>query len=233
MPDLALVIFDCDGVLVDSEPVANRVFCSMLNELGLNVTLEYMYEHFVGLSMPQCMERVAGMLGAPPPADFVARLQMSTEAALRGVEPIAGVPEVLDAIRIPFCVASSGGHAKIRLTLGESGLLERFTGRIYSVADVAKPKPAPDIFLHAARAMRADPAGCAVIEDTPTGVRAGVAAGMHVFGFCAHTPAQRLTQAGAHAVFDDMRVLPQLLLEVTRQGSCGGSNANGARLNGT
>ena len=108
MPDLALVIFDCDGVLVDSEPVANRVFCSMLNELGLNVTLEYMYEHFVGLSMPQCMERVAGMLGAPPPADFVARLQMRTEAALRGVEPIAGVPEVLDAIRIPFCVASSG-----------------------------------------------------------------------------------------------------------------------------
>ena len=212
MRDLALVIFDCDGVLVDSEPIANRVFCSMLNELGLTVTLEDMYMHFVGLSMPQCMERVTSMLGTAPPAGFVEDLEVRTEAALKGhVMPVAGVPAMLDELDVPFCVASSGSHGKIRLTLGASGLLDRFSGRIYSVADVANPKPAPDIFLHAARQMGADPACCVVVEDTPTGVRAGVAAGMRVFGFSSHTPAQRLRQAGAHVVFEQMRLLPQLL----------------------
>jgi HAD superfamily hydrolase (TIGR01509 family) len=217
MRDLALVIFDCDGVLVDSEPISNRVFCAMLNELGLEVTLEDMFSHFVGLSMPQCMQRVTGMLGHAPPAGFLADLEARTEAALQAqVEPIAGVPEMLGELRVPFCVASSGSHAKIRLTLGASGLLDRFDGRIYSVADVANPKPAPDIFLHAARRMGADPSACVVVEDTPTGVRAGVAAGMRVFGFCAHTPAERLRQAGAHAVFEEMRVLPRLLLDLAR-----------------
>ena len=222
MRDLALVIFDCDGVLVDSEPISNRVFCSMLNELGLTVTLEDMFTHFVGRSMPQCIERVTSMLGTAPPAGFVEDLEVRTEAALRGqVKPIAGVPEILDELRVPFCVASSGSHRKIRLTLGASGLLDRFTGRIYSVADVANPKPAPDIFLHAACQMGADPARCVVVEDTPTGVRAGVAAGMRVFGFSAHTPAQRLTQAGAHAVFEEMRLLPQMLLNVAQQAGAG------------
>jgi len=213
MRDLALVIFDCDGVLVDSEPISNRVFCSMLNELGLSVTLEYMHAHFVGLSMPQCMERVTSMLGAPPPANFVANLESRTESALReGVVPIPGVPEMLDRLTVPFCVASSGSHSKIRATLGASGLLDRFANKIYSVADVNHPKPAPDIFLHAAREIGADPACCVVVEDTPTGVRAGAAARMRVLGFCANTPAHRLTHAGAHSVFDDMRLLPQLLL---------------------
>ena len=212
MREFGLVIFDCDGVLVDSERISNSVFCTMLNELGLNVTLEYMFERFVGLSMPQCIEVVTEMLDAPPPFDFVRTLRARTEVALRAqVMPIAGVPEVLDGIRIPFCVASSGDHDKIRLTLGATGLLERFANRIYSVADVENPKPAPDIFLHAARQMAVSPADCVVIEDTPTGVRAGVAAGMHVLGFCANTPEHRLKEAGAHAVFAEMRLLPELL----------------------
>ena len=211
-PPLQLVIFDCDGVLVDSEPIANRVFCTMLNELGLPVTLEDMYEHFMGLSMPQCMQRVEHMLGSAPRDDFVTILQERTEIALRQeVKAVAGVPEVLDAMALPYCVASSGNHAKIRLTLRTTGLLDRFTDNIFSVADVAHPKPAPDIFLHAARAMGAEPSRCAVVEDTPTGVRAGVAAGMRVFGFCAHTPAQRLREAGAHELFDRMQALPLLL----------------------
>jgi HAD superfamily hydrolase (TIGR01509 family) len=211
-PPLQLVIFDCDGVLVDSEPIANRVFCTMLNELGLPVTLEDMYEHFMGLSMPQCMQRVEHMLGSAPRDDFVTILQERTEIALRQeVKAVAGVPEVLDAMALPYCVASSGSHAKIRLSLQATGLLDRFTDNIFSVADVAHPKPAPDIFLHAARAMGAEPSRCAVVEDTPTGVRAGVAAGMRVFGFCAHTPAQRLCEAGAHELFDRMQALPLLL----------------------
>lgn len=212
MRELGLVIFDCDGVLVDSERISNRVFCSMLNELGLSVTLEDMFEHFVGLSMPQCVERMTNMLGNPPPESFVETLRHRTELALREqVAPIPGVPEVLDRIRLPFCVASSGSHDKIRLTLGATGLLERFTNRIFSVADVGNPKPAPDVFLHAASQMGVEPANCVVIEDTPTGVRAGVAAGMYVLGFCAHTPARRLEAAGAHSVFGEMRLLPEIL----------------------
>jgi len=212
MREFGLVIFDCDGVLVDSERISNRVFCSMLNDLGLSVTLEDMFQHFVGLSMPQCVELVTEMLGSPPPLDFVETLRERTEVALRAqVAPMPGVAEVLDVIRVPFCVASSGNHEKIRLTLGATGLLEKFGNRIYSVADVERPKPAPDIFLYAARQMAVDPDNCVVIEDTPTGVRAGVAAGMHVLGFCANTPEHRLKEAGAHAVFSDMRVLPELL----------------------
>lgn len=207
-----LVIFDCDGVLVDSEPIANRVFCAMLNELGLAVTLEDMFERFVGLSMPQCMELVTDMLGSAAPEDFVRTLNSRTDAALKGnVTAVPGVAEVLAAIEVPYCVASSSSHDKIRLMLATTGLLERFEDKIYSVTDVAHPKPAPDVFLHAARSMAARPAHCVVVEDTPTGVRAGVAAGMHVLGYCAHTPARRLQEAGAHAVFPEMRLLASLL----------------------
>ena len=214
MREFRLVIFDCDGVLVDSERISNRVFCSMLNELGLAVTLEDMFQNFVGLSMPRCVERMTDMLGNPPPADFVKNLRQRTDAALREqVVPVPGVPEMLEDIGLPYCVASSGDHEKIRLTLGATGLLGKFTDRIYSVVDVENPKPAPDVFLHAARQMGVEPAECVVIEDTPTGVIAGVAAGMYVLGFCAHTPAARLKEAGAHAVFGEMRLLAELLEE--------------------
>ena len=217
LPDL--VIFDCDGVLVDSEPISNRVFCEMLNDLGVNVTLEYMFEHFVGLSMPQCVELITAMRGAPPPPGFLEALRERTEHALRAeVTPVPGISTVLEEIDVPFCVASSGAHAKIRLTLGATGLLDRFTDRIFSVADVAAPKPAPDLFLHAAQRMGADPSRCVVVEDTPTGVRAAVAAGMRVFGFCRHTPAARLQRAGAHGVFADMQLLPALLREALGSG---------------
>lgn len=213
-----LVIFDCDGVLVDSERITNTVFCAMLNELGLSVSLSDMFERFVGLSMPQCLELITALLGRAPPEDFVPTLRRRAEAALRaGVRPIEGVTEVLKELRIPCCVASSGEHDKIRLTLGATGLLQNFEHRIFSVADVALPKPAPDVFLHAARTLGADPAACAVIEDTPTGVRAGVAAGMRVFGFAANTPHHRLSEAGAHHVFCAMRELPQLLRSVPAQ----------------
>ncbi len=212
MIEFQLAIFDCDGVLVDSERITNRVFCAMLNDLGLQLTLDDMFERFVGLSMPQCVSLITDMLGRPPPGDFLPALHRRSAAALQAeVTPVAGVREVLEGLRIPVCVASSGEHAKIQLTLQATGLLPRFSGRIFSVEDVAQPKPAPDVYLHAARCMQVDPAACAVIEDTPTGVRAGVAAGMRVFGFCASTPAHRLRDAGAHAVFAEMRELPDLL----------------------
>lgn len=207
-----LVIFDCDGVLVDSELISNQVFCSMLNELGVQVTLDDMFAQFVGRSMPQCMDRVTQMLGSPPPDDFAERVQQRTEIALQSsVEPVRGVREVLDELTLPFCVASSGSHRKIRVTLGKTGLLACFEGRIFSAEDVTHPKPAPDLFLHAAKTLGHAPADCMVVEDTPTGVRAGVAAGMTVFGFSAHTPAERLIDAGAHRTFRAMSELPHLI----------------------
>lgn len=210
--DTRLVIFDCDGVLVDSEPIANRVFCVMLNDLGLAVTLDDMFRDFVGRSMAQCMERIERTLGKPPPPDFDHAVQARIESALQDeVEPVSGIGAVLDGLSLPYCVASSGSHRKIRVTLGRTGLLARFSGRIFSAEDVAHPKPAPDLFLHAARTLGHAPSGCLVVEDTATGVRAGAAAGMRVLGFSAHTPAQRLIEAGAHETFSAMDDLPRLI----------------------
>ena len=207
-----LVIFDCDGVLVDSERITNQIFCSMLNELGIPVTLDDMFEQFVGLSMPQCVSLITKLHVAPPPENFVAELRVRTTQVLKQyIRPIPGVTETLNILSIPYCVASSGDHDKIKLTLGSTGLLKHFDKKIFSVVDVERPKPAPDVFLFAAQKMLTDPSRCAVVEDTPTGIKAAIAAGMYVFGFSANTPAYRLKDAGAHETFTDMRQLPTLL----------------------
>src|SRR5699024_770188 len=148
----------------------------------------------------------------PPPDTFEAQLRQRIAAALATeVEAVQGIEEALNAINLPYCVASSGEHEKIRITLGRTGLLKRFEGKIYSAQDVRHAKPAPDVYLHAAAKMQAKPERCAVIEDTPIGVKAGVVAGMRVFGFAADTPAHRLKQAGAHETFTDMAELPLLI----------------------
>lgn len=212
MPPFALVIFDCDGVLVDSERITNQVFAQMLNELGLPVTLADMFERFVGRSMPQCIELIEGMLGHAPPDGFVEDYRDRTRAALQSsLTAIPGIVAALDAIDLPYCVASSGDHDKMRTTLGITGLLPRFEGKLFSVTEVARGKPAPDIFLHAAARHGVAPLDCIVIEDTPTGVAAGVAAGMTTCGYAALTPAALLRDAGAHVVFDNMRQLPALI----------------------
>jgi HAD superfamily hydrolase (TIGR01509 family) len=207
-----LVIFDCDGVLVDSELITNRVFAEMLNELGIAVSLEDMFERFVGRSMPQCLEIVTKLLGRPVPQHFAEEYQTRTATALKSeLKAVPDIESVLAAMRIPYCVASSGTHEKMHTTLGITGLLPQFRGKMYSVTEVAQSKPFPDVFLHAARQQGVMPADCAVIEDTPTGVRAGVAAGMTVFGYCGLTPKQRLIEAGAHHTFERMRDLPSLI----------------------
>jgi HAD superfamily hydrolase (TIGR01509 family) len=212
MSAFELVIFDCDGVLVDSERIANQVFCEMLNDLGLPLSLHDMFERFVGLSMPQCVEVITELCGKPPPSEFVDELRLRTASALKEqLKPIPGVEATLAALDVPCCVASSGDHEKIRLTLGATGLLSRFEGKIFSVVDVGKPKPEPDVFLFAARQLSVAPCVCAVVEDTPTGVRAAVAAGMQVFGFAANTPAHKLIEAGAHRIFSEMTHLLELL----------------------
>jgi HAD superfamily hydrolase (TIGR01509 family) len=212
MQRLELVIFDCDGVLVDSELIANTVFAAMLAELGLPVTVEYLLEHFVGHSMQHCWQQIAVMLGREVPPACRAEFQSRSLAALQAqVKAVPGVEALLDCLHVPFCVASSGGHEKMAVTLGATGLLPRFRDRMFSATQVAQGKPAPDIFLHAAASCGVEPAFCAVIEDSPAGVVAGVAAGMRVYGYSAFTPAERLRAAGAHATFTDMARLPELL----------------------
>jgi HAD superfamily hydrolase (TIGR01509 family) len=207
-----LVIFDCDGVLVDSELIANRVFVAMLGELGLAVTLEFMFENFVGRSMRHCWDEIAVMLGRPVPDEQRHELQRRTTAALAAeVRAVQGVEAVLDSMQVPYCVASSGTHEKMATTLGATGLLPRFRDRIFSATEVARGKPAPDIFLYAASKCGVDPSACAVIEDSPAGVEAGVAAGMIVYGYSAFTPEPRLRAAGANFTFNSMSQLPGLL----------------------
>jgi HAD superfamily hydrolase (TIGR01509 family) len=206
-----LVIFDCDGVLVDSEPVANRIFAEELNAAGLALSVEEVCREFIGRSMACCLAEVERRLGRPLPAGFVERLQSRTFDAFRaGLAPVAGVREALARIDLPFCVASSGEPQKMRLTLGLTGLLPLFEGRLFSAVEVERGKPHPDLFLHAARRLGATPARCAVVEDSRHGVAAGVAAGMTVFGYAGRGNAAELAAAGA-TPFDDMRRLPELL----------------------
>ena len=207
-----LVIFDCDGVLVDSEHISSRVLATMVRELGLEVSTQQALETFVGRSMAQCCEMIAARLGRALPAGFESEYQTRAHAALASeVTAVAGVESALDALQIPYCVASNGNLEKMTTTLRASGLLAHFEGRLFSIADVARGKPAPDLFLHAARAFGVAPSACAVIEDSQPGVVAGVAAAMTVFGYCAFTPAQRLIDAGAHCTFERMADLPRLL----------------------
>lgn len=207
-----LIIFDCDGVLVDSERITNTVFAEMLNELGLSVTLSDMFDRFVGRSMADCITLIEQMLGNKTPAEFQTAYRSRTKAALeRELVAVPGIFSALERITLPMCVASSGDHEKMRLTLGKTGLLPRFEGRLFSVTEVPRGKPAPDVFLHAAARLGAEPSRCVVVEDTPTGVAAGVAANMYVLGYSALTPAYRLLEAGAHEVFDDMNHLPERL----------------------
>ena len=210
-----LVIFDCDGVLVDSEPITNRVFAQMLGELGIPITLEDMYERFVGQSMAKCCELIAGMLGRPVPEGFVeeyrARSDEALDSDLKAVPGIEAALDELDSIGVPYCVASNGTQEKMRTTLGITGLLARFEGKLFSVTDVVRGKPAPDLFLHAAGSYGVTPSSCCVVEDTPTGVAAALAAGMIVYGYCALTPEHQLLEAGAHYTFIDMLRLPELM----------------------
>ena len=204
-----LVIFDCDGVLVDSEPISNRILAERLSAIGLPTTTEESIRDYMGRSWASCESLIEQRLGRPLPEDFADGYHEELYAALRSeVEPVAGVVAALDAIAAPVCVASSGSHEKIRTSLGTTGLLARFEGRIFSATDVEHGKPAPDLFLHAATAMGHEPADCVVVEDSPAGVAAGRAAGMTVLGYAALTPRAELEGA---RVFASMAELPALL----------------------
>jgi beta-phosphoglucomutase-like phosphatase (HAD superfamily) len=208
-----LVIFDCDGVLIDSEPIANRVFRDLLESSGLKLTLDQVMTTFVGSTKDGCIVLASNMLGRPLPTDFGKRWDKALFAALRAVKPVAGVPELLAGMKVPFCVASNGNPDRMALALDYAGLMPWVRGKLFTASEVGHPKPAPDLFLYAAKSMGVAPADCAVVEDTPTGVQGGVAAGMTVFGYAAatHIPAKALRAEGAKATFTSMSELPELL----------------------
>lgn len=209
---LELVIFDCDGVLVDSERLAVRIDVRVLAELGWALSEREVIERFVGRPHEFMIAEIEAHLGRRLAKDWEDAFQhLYREAFAAGLTPVDGVVEALDRITLPTCVASSGTHEKMRYTLGLTGLWERFAGRIFSSSEVARGKPAPDLFLHAAERMGADPARCAVVEDSRHGVEAARAAGMLALGFAGGlTPADQLRGPGT-LVFSDMRELPRLL----------------------
>lgn len=182
---IELVIFDCDGVLVDSEPVAARLMVRMLGELGLVTDEATVMRRFVGLDPPAARARIAAEDGIELPHDYEAgsarRLAEAFEAELAAFD---GVERFLTALDLPFCVASNSGHDRLAATFRIAGLAPLVAGRVFSAEDVARGKPAPDLFLHAAARMGIAPARAVVVEDSVTGVTAARAAGMRVIGFC-------------------------------------------------
>jgi HAD superfamily hydrolase (TIGR01509 family) len=209
---LQLVIFDCDGVLVDSERLAVRVEAAVLAELGWPLGQAEVIERFMGRSQAFMAQAILDRLGGRLPGDWQDRLDRRYRTAFDAeLTPVDGIVEALDRIATPTCVASSGSHEMLRHTLGLTGLYQRFEGRIFSASEVAEGKPAPDLFLHAAARLGAEPAACAVVEDSRYGVEAARAAGMRAFGYTGGlTPAGRLAGPGT-VLFDDMRRLPDLL----------------------
>ncbi|MFI9112094.1 HAD family hydrolase [Streptomyces venezuelae] len=207
-----LVIFDCDGVLVDSERIYCRVDREVFASLGAEFTEVEMVEYFVGSSHDMLTAIVEERRGRPLEPDWQAPFKQRYEDALDAeLTAVEGVTDLLDALAVPYCLASNGSHASIRKNLGRAGLLDRFEGRMFSARDVARGKPAPDLFLHAAATMGVPPERCAVVEDSPYGVQAARAAGMRAFGYSGGlTRADRLAGPGT-VVFTHMRELTGLL----------------------
>lgn len=221
MSKFELIIFDCDGVLVDSERIANEVFARVLKEeCGLSFTLNDMFDTFVGHSKKQCMQIVEEMIGQAPPPSLEHRYQHEINQELeKSVVAVTGIEQVLDEISQPICVASGGSIDKMQITLGKTNLLHRFNGNIFSATDVARPKPFPDIYLHAAQSMGCEnPDRCLVIEDSPLGVKGGISAGMTVIGFAELMNEQKLKDAGAHRIIKSMSSLVDEINEYGTQG---------------
>ncbi|MER8377145.1 HAD family hydrolase [Mesorhizobium sp. M1406] len=215
-PDL--VIFDCDGVLVDSEALSVSALLGVIKLAGGNVSEDAAYEHFLGKSMKSVREILGRDFGLDVTDSHLTEMRVELMRKFREeLKPIAGVKEMLPKLGLPFCVASSGTLDRIRYALDVTGLLELMEPHLFSAAMVAKGKPAPDLFLHAAASMRAQPRKCLVVEDSPAGITAARAAGMRVFAFTGGSHAgnptlkARLASSEPDFIFADMLQLPDLI----------------------
>ena len=210
-----LVIFDCDGVLVDSEPLAREIIGEMLAELGWSLTPDEIVEKFVGRSVRSNTATIEAHLGRPLPVGWLDELLTRVWAAHDAhLGPVDGIGEALagiDALGLTTCVATSGSHDKTEHSLRHVGLYEYFAGRVFSASEVPHGKPAPDLFLHAAATIGVAPAACVVIEDSQYGAQAARAAGMRCIGYSGGlTPAEWLAGRDT-VVVDDLRKIPELL----------------------
>lgn len=214
------VLFDCDGVLVDSETITNDVLRDMLQERGWKLTREECMRIFVGKAVKDEVATIEAHTGRPLTEDWMVRFRERRNMGLmEGVKPIRGAVEAVAKIHALYqgriACASGADRFKVELQLEKCGLMPYFKGRIFSGHEMPRSKPAPDVYLAAAAALGIDPKRCAVVEDTVTGVTAGVAAGATVFGYspseAGHDAPGALTQAGAARIFVDMSGLPALL----------------------
>ncbi|MBB3611000.1 HAD family hydrolase [Rhizobium sp. BK602] len=213
-----LVIFDCDGVLVDSEPLSVAVLIDAMRDVGVEMSEEDVYSRFLGKSLATLVDTLETEFDVFIDQAFLDRIRNDLyDRFRRELKPIDGIAETLDALAVPRCVASSSQLERIRLSLGVTGLLERLEPNIFSASMVKRGKPAPDLFLFAAEKMGAEPRDCIVVEDSPAGIMAARAAGMTVFAFTggshAHSPSYRaeLERLSPEVVFDAMPDLIHLV----------------------
>ncbi|HEV8258706.1 MAG TPA: HAD family hydrolase [Casimicrobiaceae bacterium] len=212
-----LVIFDCDGVLVDSEMIACEIGAEAWCELGFNISAQDVAHHFIGVSVREWHAEVARRSGITIPEGFEAAVEAKTKAAFtKMLRPMPGILKALAAIQMPVCVASNSTPDRIRHSLSLVGLIDHFEPHIFSASMVKRGKPAPDLFLFAAAEMGVDPPRCVVVEDSVPGTQAAASAGMAVLGFCggSHCTAEhsdRLLREGAMLTWTDMARLPEIL----------------------
>jgi HAD superfamily hydrolase (TIGR01509 family) len=205
------IIFDCDGVLVDSEKVANRILAELIQPYGIDMSPAEVTSRFKGAKMANVILEVEALAGRSLPDDFVPLYRKEMYAAFENeLEPIDGIAEALDAITNPKCVASSGPLEKMDITLSTAGLSKYFRGKIFSSYVINSWKPAPDLFLHAASEMGFDPQDCIVVEDSSFGVEAAIAADMNVLCYCEDHDGEEMESLGAH-IFHRMNALPDLI----------------------
>jgi len=218
-----LIIFDCDGVLVDSEVISCRAHAETLTRHGYPITPDQVFDRFLGRSMRQATAEVEAEMGRSLPDDFHTQVYAEVfRLFAASLQATPHIEETLAAIVLPKCVASSGPPEKISASLNRVGLYDRFAPHIFSAVQVRHGKPAPDLFLFAAEQMQTPPARCLVIEDSLAGVTAALAAGMVVLGYhggshCRPDTADTLRAAGAALTFDDMRQLPGLVAQIGKK----------------
>lgn len=214
---IELVIFDCDGVLVDSEPIAVRVDLLVLERVGLQMSEAEVIERFLGRSPAVMRAAIEEHLGRGLPEDCQQEFErLYTDAFEAELLPVDGIHDALDRISLPTCVASSSEPDSLSRKLQLTGLHERFAGNIFSASEVANGKPAPDLFLYAAARMGVTPARCVVVEDSRYGVQAARAADMDVLAYAGGLISTRSLAGARTTLFDDMHELPTLIKQVDR-----------------
>lgn len=211
--DKNLVIFDCDGVLVDSEIISVAVDQKVLADLGWSITLDEIIDRFVGQSHAHFLEVVEEQLGRKLPDDWEDSYQhLYRQALAQDLRLVDGIAEALEEIDLPMCVASNGSHSKMEFTLKRAELWSRFEGRIFSAADVARGKPAPDLFLHAAKTLGYEPSNCIVVEDSPAGVQAALAAKMKIIAYGGGIISRSKLESEGVIVIDQMNQLATTII---------------------